>query len=312
MKAVPIILVVLLCAIHSDAGSITLASGRVESYIAITTHAAGVILVKQGKKTSHRWEDIRPLSLPDGIADEHRKRLVLLLKKAQDLLDKKMYIEASQMFEKADGHLEYLKATDLRTAWGMDADKKVRGYLKVGKRWLPRDTALHEMGYGLVKGKWLPPDRHQAYLEDKKVADAAQRERDAREAKYRKELEEARRRVQAQVTKLRKTAFADNESLALYFKFMLATPQEYGTATVRGTTRLGDAMVGVSSAWIRFTMYVNNSPHKTKIRFVKDFDGWEVDSTEVEFTSRLSRPSYGTFADFQWGKAYLSYLLYGR
>jgi hypothetical protein len=52
--------------------------------------------------------------------------------------------------------------------------------------------------------------------------------------------------------------------------------------------------------------------HRTKLRFIKDFDGWKVDEAQVEFTPPFADPSWTDIHDFAWGGKYLNYLLSGK
>lgn len=304
--------------LSAHANSITLTNGSEIAYIAITARNDGVALSTQGRRVGYRWKSIKADSLPFRIRDQHRKRVVALLIKAQGILDDGKHIEAMNLFRKADGHLGYLKPSDLKEPWGKDAARKVRGFLEVDGKWLEKNVAFQQLGYRLDGDKWLSFEKYHAHQHEERLkAEAKQAERERHEVEQRRAAEVERKQREASAA-LRANAFASKENIARYFKLMLSNPVTYrhshGQVTVWGDIRLGDVTLGVDRAWVKFKMNIRAggkvSQREVRLGFVKDFDGWEMDSDWRD--SAHTSDSYDFTESYEWAPRYLNYLLFGR
>ena len=164
----------------------------------------------------------------------------------------------------------------------------------------------------------MSPDEYRRYLDTEKLAAKAQREEEATRAEARQQAEAADAQWAAQTAELRKKAFKDDESMTRYYKMMLGRPWTYthshGVVTVTGAVRLGDVRAGSTHARVDFTLFILAGAHKTaqaaKLTFTRDLDVWELDA--AEFESSIQDEWVSLAENYEWGKQYVNYLLYGR
>jgi len=182
------------------------------------------------------------------------------------------------------------------------------------------EKAQQEKGLLKVNGKWLSAEASRQYREELKQRESAQRRSDEEAKTEREQAEKNRQQALNEIADLRKTMFASQEDLARYFKIMLSIPKKYPhgqyMVTHSGEIRLGDVSLGVNRASVNFRLILQSSSggigsQRVRMKFIKDFDGWQIDEAEVEVIAS-GETSWRNYLNDDTEKQYANYLLTGK